>query len=154
MPRLPKISLRATPDVVDKLDARAREDGTTRSQAALKLIDLGLDRLRPENQTLHDAIDAALERVEGLNDRLTSVETGLTNTMTKAFDELYSRQLALLENLVAWEVEALMLLRASIGSRTPELVTEAQNHAREFLHKKYALLDRTAPGRSAPAKRA
>lgn len=148
------LSFRVTPELLAQLESRAQADGTTRSRAALRLIELGLDATNPNRQTIHDAIDAALERADALQDRLTAVETGITNAMTKAFDELYSRQLALLENLVAWEVEALMLLRASIGSRTPELVTDAQQHTRDFLQKKYAQLDRTAPARSVPAKRA
>lgn len=149
MPRQPHLHVRLSPTLLDAIDRVAAVDGATRSAATLKLVSLGLEALGGRRAVVDDGLDAALERLEALNDHLSAVENGLAHATAEGLADLYRKQLRFFENLIAWEVEVLMLLRVSIGGRSPQLVADAQKHAHEFLVKKYAQFGLEAPSATA-----
>lgn len=145
MPRQPHLHVRVSPTVLEAIDRVAAVEGTGRSAATLKVLTAGLESLGGDCGVVQAGIDASLERLESLNDRLTAVENGLATATAEGLADLYTRQLRFFENLIAWEVEILMLLRVSIGGSAPQLVADAQKHAHEFLRKKYAQFGLDAP---------
>lgn len=153
MPRQPHLHVRVSPTFLDAIDRVAAVDGSSRTAATLKVLNLGLEALGGRRAALEEGLDASLERLEALNDRLTAVENGIANATAEGLADLYRKQLRFFENLIAWEVEVLMLLRVSIGGGAPQLVADAQKHAHEFLVKKYAQFGLEAPAPS-PARRA
>jgi hypothetical protein len=153
MPRQPHLHVRVNPSLLEAIDRVAAVDGTGRTAATVKILHLGLEGLGGGRVLVEEGIDASLERLEALNDRLTAVENGLATATAEGLADLYRKQLRFFENLIAWEVEILMLLRISIGGGAPQLVADAQKHAHEFLVKKYAQFGLDAPA-TAPARRA